>query len=162
LELLQGGADPAPDGMGMDSREEQIQRNHPCLGSGSGGFEGAADARFGERRRRRWTFHPRDLVAQPSIRGRCGVAGLPAVLVCVLAAGTAGVAGAGSRGTAAARTAAGNAGTGRGIERAELARRICRTGGEADLRAAAAGAWGGRTKILCTPTLVTYRVVEIF
>jgi hypothetical protein len=77
------------------SGEERIRRSHPCLGSGSGGFEGAADARFGERRRRRWTFHPRDLVAQPSIRGRCGVAGLPAVLVCVLAAGTAGVAGAG-------------------------------------------------------------------
>jgi hypothetical protein len=67
----------------------------------------------------------------------------------------------GSGGAAAARTAAGNAGAGRGIERAELARRICGTGGTTDLRAAAADARGGRTKVLCTPTLVTYRVVEI-
>jgi hypothetical protein len=67
----------------------------------------------------------------------------------------------GSGGAAAARTAAGNAGAGRGIERAELARRICGTGGAADLRAAAADARRGRTKVLCTPTLVTYRVVEI-
>jgi hypothetical protein len=60
-----------------------------------------------------------------------------------------------------ARTAAGNAGAGRGIERAELARRICGTGGTTDLRAAAADAWRGRTKAMCTPTHETYRVVEI-
>jgi hypothetical protein len=61
-------------------------------------------------------------------------------------AGTAGVAGVGSRGAAAARTAAGNAGARRGIERAELARRICGTEGAADLCAAAADARGDRTR----------------
>ena len=99
------------------------------------------------------TFHPRALrrmhdLAQPSscarLRPPCAQ---PSIRV---------------RNLPSTRTATGNVGAGRGIERAELARRICGTGGAADLRAAAADAWGSRTKILCTPTLVTYRVVEIF
>ena len=98
------------------------------------------------------TFHPRALrrmhdLAQPSscarLRPPCAQ---PSIRV---------------RNLPSARTVAGNAGAGRGIERAELARRICGTGGAADLRTAAADARGGRTKDLCTPTHETYRVVEI-
>jgi hypothetical protein len=74
---------------------------------------------------------------QPSIRGRCWRGNLP----------SAGVAGAVSGVDVAARTAAGFAGAAREF-------------GGAGAAAAVRGE-GGRTLELCTPTLCSYRVVEI-
>jgi hypothetical protein len=182
-----------------------------------------ADARFGERRRR-WTFHPRDLVAQPSIRAdcwRCGVAGLAGASVlrafqlssaASSRRGLRGIDGAalqlsgrcsfgdwglggfargrsrfGDRGRCGSEDGSGECGRWEGNHAggAGTALQLCGTGGTVDLCAtgcaerqaelalrcsfvgpgarricARPGARRGRTKLLCTPTVVTYRVVR--